>query len=146
MDALKLEYSGKQSRIAPFMGRRAGRGTPGSRAMNAPARSNTVCTSIRPVERATMMSAANTGGIGRARRSLIRPCRHLDHMASQSSTSITARVFSIVLIVIVGLLNFHIPHFFLERGTADQGRVVVFWFSKRAGDAPRRGSRVHAVL
>jgi hypothetical protein len=39
-------------------------------------------------------------------------------MATQDSVSTRAKTRGIVLIVIVGLLNFHLPHFLLERATS----------------------------
>ena len=39
-------------------------------------------------------------------------------MSPRTTTTTRAKVLGIVLIVIVGLLNFHIPHFLLEPGTA----------------------------
>jgi len=39
-------------------------------------------------------------------------------MGTQDSVSTRAKTLGIVLIVIVGLLNFHLPHFLLERVTA----------------------------
>ncbi len=39
-------------------------------------------------------------------------------MGTQDSVSTRAKTLGIVLIVIVGLLNFHLPHFLLERPTS----------------------------
>jgi len=39
-------------------------------------------------------------------------------MATQDSISTTAKALGVVLIVVVGLLNFHLPHFLLERATS----------------------------
>lgn len=38
-------------------------------------------------------------------------------MVSRSRTPIGIRAFGVVLIVFIGLLNFHVPHFFLESAT-----------------------------
>jgi hypothetical protein len=40
-------------------------------------------------------------------------------MGTQHSVSTTAKALGIVLIVVVGLLNFHLPHFLLERAPSD---------------------------
>src|SRR5436309_1202503 len=39
-------------------------------------------------------------------------------MGTEDSVSTTTKTLGIVLIVIVGLLNFHLPHFLLERPTS----------------------------
>jgi len=48
-------------------------------------------------------------------------------MGTGHSVSTTAKTLGIVLIVIVGLLNFHVPHFLLERPTSDGDAAYLEW-------------------